>query len=290
MAKNLTLLPAPDVIETLEYETVLNQHVEIFKEKWAEKRAANPSLPDYNVELLETDPVKIVLEAAASREILMRARVNDAARANLLSFARGADLDHLAAFYDVKRLTDEDDDALRFRTTLAIQARSPGGSSYWYAAAARRADVRIRSVMVYREEFWPIIHIAVLSSENGGIPDQAMLDAVTVEVMSDGVRLLNDTLVIEAAATSGIDVEADVWLLPTAPSNVIDMLPDVLRAAWFAESGIGFDLEHSWIKARLHVAGVKKVEVIKPSSPLLVLEGDAVALGDIKINFKGREY
>lgn len=290
MAIDLMQISAPDVIESLDYEHIRSDKVKAFKERWEQVRVLFPELPTYDVELLETDPVLILLEVASYIELHLRARINDAAKANLLLFARGADLDHLAAFYDVTRLDNEGDEALRSRTVLSIQARSPGGSSYWYAAAAHRADVRIKSVSVYREKFWPIIHIAVLSNDDDGIPDQAMLDAVSAEVMRDDVRLLNDTIIVEAAVTSGIPIEADVWLLPTAPTEVIDQLPSVLRAAWDSESGIGFDLEQSWIRARLHVPGVKKVEVINPSDSVVVSGSDAVAIGNIKINYRGRDY
>ena len=53
-----------------------------------------------------------MLETAAARETLLRARINDAAKANLVAFAGGGDLDHLAGFYDVVRLGGEADLAL----------------------------------------------------------------------------------------------------------------------------------------------------------------------------------
>jgi phage-related baseplate assembly protein len=167
MALDFSTLPSPDIIEVLDNETIVNALVADIVVRFA---AAGVQ---YDVGNLEVDPVKIVLEAAAARETLLRARINDAAKANLVMYATGGDLDHLAGFYDVTRLIGETDDQLRARVILAIQARSPGGSKYWYEAAARRAEVRIRDVAVYREDFLPIIHVAVLSSENGGIPDQA---------------------------------------------------------------------------------------------------------------------
>ena len=122
------------------------------------------------------------------------------------------------------RLGGEADLALRHRTILAIQARSPGGSKYWYQAAALRADLRIRDVAVYREDFLPVVHVAVLSSENGGIADQAMLEAVGDEVRSDKVRLINDWVVVETAVSQVVPVAADIWLLPEAPLTAFDIL------------------------------------------------------------------
>ncbi|MBO1023267.1 baseplate J/gp47 family protein [Ochrobactrum sp. SD129] len=281
MTINLESYPSPDVIETVEFERILadlqDELIRLFP-------AIGPTLA------LESALSNKLLQVAAYREILFRARVNDAARANLLAFATGADLEHLAAFYDVERLEGEDDEAFRSRTVLAIQARSPAGGANWYKAAARRADVRIRDVAVYREDFWPIIHVAILSRENDGIPDAAMLDAVRAIVTSDDVRPLNDTVVVEAAVQNRTNVEANVWLLPSAPLADLTPLQDALRKAWTTETGIGFDLVPSWVEARLHMAGVQRVEMLSPSVPLVAAPGTAIAIGEIKLNYMGRDY
>jgi len=281
---DFSTLPPPEVIKTFYYETILAERMTDLQQRLL---AAGV---DYDIGHLETDILKVVHLGDSMREVTLRSAINDAAMANLLAFALGGDLEHLAFFYDVERLEGETDDALRDRTVLAIKARSPGGSEWWYAAAAKRADVRIRSVKPYREKFWPIIHIAVLSNENGGIPDQKMLDAVTAEVMSDRVRLLNDTLIIEPAVATGTDIEADIWLLPDAAFGLMDVLPEILRQAWKSEAAIGFDLEPSWIEARLHVSGVKRVQVRSPLEPVIASEGVALTPGSIKLNFMGRDF
>lgn len=290
MAFDLTTYPKPDVIETLDYEVILSQRIALLKELWRIIREKHPELPDYDVELLETDPIQITEEAEAYREMLVRARINDAALANLLAFAGGADLDHLAAFYDVDRLEGEGDEPFRDRIVLEIKGRSPGGGAYWYEAAARRADVRIRSAKAFREDFWPIIHIAILSRENGGIPDSAMLGAVTDIVTSDHVRTLNDTIIVEAAVTTTTDIEANVWLLPSAPLIDLSPLEAALRKSWDSDTAIGFDLVPSWIEAKLHLAGVQRVEMVSPTDPVVASPGTAIAIGAIKLNYMGRDY
>ncbi len=284
MPIDLTTLATPRVIETVSYASILDQAIADLKERFLKSGIT------YDVGNLETDPAKILVEVSSAREIIIRQRINDAAKANLIAYASGSDLDHLAAFYDVTRLAGENDIQLRARVVLAIQARSPGGSSYWYKQAALRADTRIKDVVVYRETFWPIIHVAVLSSQDGGVPDQAMRDAVTAEIMSERVRLLNDTIIVEAAVTQTVDLAADVWLLPDASSNLVTDLEGILRKAWQEESGVGFDLEISWLESRLHVEGVKKVVVTSPSASIINSEGSATALGTITLTNKGRDY
>ena len=53
--------------------------------------------------------------------MLLRNRINIAARGQLLAYAAGTDLDHLAAFYGVERLAGEGDERLRLRIQLRIK-------------------------------------------------------------------------------------------------------------------------------------------------------------------------
>ncbi|MFP3028328.1 MAG: baseplate assembly protein J, partial [Wolbachia sp.] len=65
--------------------------------------------------LVESDPAIKVLEVAAWRELLLRERINEVAKSNLLKFAKGEDLDNLAEFYGVERQKEEEDERFRKR-------------------------------------------------------------------------------------------------------------------------------------------------------------------------------
>lgn len=279
----ISSLPRPEVIELLDYEVILS---ELVADATARFAAAGI---DYDVGNLESDPVVIVLEAAAYREALLRGRVNDAAvRANLIAFASGADLDHQAAFYGVTRLEGEGDEALRERVVLAIHGRSTAGPEERYAYIARSADVRVKEVAVYRVDGGPHIRVAVRSNDNEGVPTQDILEAVEAAVTAKGVAVVSDDIEVVSGVTAIVDVAAKVWLLPDAPKAVFDALEAHLRSAWDQESSMGFDLNPSWIKARLHVAGVARVEMVTPTEPVVVDDSQAVALGEITLEFAGR--
>ncbi|ONI55811.1 hypothetical protein N500_1132 [Wolbachia pipientis wUni] len=62
--------------------------------------------------LVESDPAMKVLEVAAWRELLLRQRINEAVKGNLLKFATGEDLDNLAEFYGVERQKEEEDETI----------------------------------------------------------------------------------------------------------------------------------------------------------------------------------
>ena len=61
---DLSKLPAQDVIETLDFETLLTDYISDFKSK----------NPDY-ITLLESDPAIILMQVVAYREMLLRARI-----------------------------------------------------------------------------------------------------------------------------------------------------------------------------------------------------------------------
>ena len=89
----------PNVIEELDYETILARRKAAFVALWPEEKR------DYwrNTLDLESEPVTKVLEESAYLELLLRTRINHAARANLLAFATDRDLDRLADFYGLSR-------------------------------------------------------------------------------------------------------------------------------------------------------------------------------------------
>lgn len=276
------VLPSPAVIEVLDYEAILDALMVDVRARFA---AAGV---DYDVGHLETDPVKIILEVAAYRELLLRARVNDAAKANLVACSTGSDLDHLAAFYDVARLPGEPDDALRERVILAIAGRSTAGPRDWYRAAARRASVRVRDVAVYRVGLGPDIRVAVLATDNYGEPDAALLAAVRDVVTDDAVRVISDRIEVIAATSTTVDVAADIWLLPDTPQTVFDGLEAGLRAALAAQGGLGFDVTRSWLIATLHQPGVHKVVLHAPATDAVVGDNAAAKLGTVALTYKGR--
>tara|TARA_R110002049_G_scaffold285335_1_gene466161 strand:+ start:1228 stop:2139 length:912 start_codon:yes stop_codon:yes gene_type:complete len=102
---NLSTLAAPLAIEDLSYKALFTDFKDRFQAFWDAERALNANLPAYNVGALETDPVTIVYQAAAYIRLLDRQRVNDAVKALLPAFAKGADLDALVARNAVVRLT-----------------------------------------------------------------------------------------------------------------------------------------------------------------------------------------
>ncbi|HDS0509630.1 TPA: baseplate assembly protein, partial [Escherichia coli] len=78
---------------------------------------------------LESEPLNIISQAMAFREMLLRQRINEAARACMLSHSRGSDLDNLAANNNTRRLvihpaTDTTEAVMESDTSLRLRAQS----------------------------------------------------------------------------------------------------------------------------------------------------------------------
>lgn len=97
---DLNQLAAPDVVEELDYETILSERkatlVSLHPEDQQDAIARTLSL--------ESEPLVKLLQENAYREVIWRHRVNEAARAVMLAYAADSDLDQIGGNYNVERL------------------------------------------------------------------------------------------------------------------------------------------------------------------------------------------
>jgi phage-related baseplate assembly protein len=279
---DLSQFGTPAIINPLDYEAALDGRKAIF-----DAQAAARGL-DFDAGDLEAEPALVLLQEAAYKEILLRARGNEILRGAYLYFAAGAAVDHLAAFYDVVRIAGEDDDRLKGRTVLAIQGRSTAGTSARYRAIALGASTKVADAICYVAKPNPTVSIAVFSTDPGGAADAALLATVAAAVGAPDVRMANDTIAVRSAVTRSINVSARLWLLPDAAESVIADLAASLPATWDREGGLGRDLTRSWLTARMMVGGVQRVEILAPSADVAVLPYEAVALAAPVLTFAGR--
>lgn len=149
MTIDLSRLPAPTVVEPLDFETLQAAFLARFEAAWAEARATDPTLPEWDVGMLKTDPAVIASEAWSWLRLLDRQRVNDAIKGVLAPLAKGTNLDNVVARTGVERLTIvpatanadavmESDDRLLQRYLLAF-TRPAAGSTDRYLLEAMTA-------------------------------------------------------------------------------------------------------------------------------------------------------
>ena len=274
---DLESLPTPAVIEPLSFETIFTELQTEFQSRY----------PDYSA-LLASDPAVKLLEVAAYREVLLRNRINTAAKASLLAFATGSDLDHLAAFYGVTRLMDETDEGLRLRTRQRIIGFANAGGAahyrYWALSASPEvADVEVDSPEPGR------VRISVLAKGEEQTVSNAVLNAVRAVVLRDDIRVLTDTVEVVAAELMPVTVHARLWLYPDAPLETLAAIQAVFTSTLAAYAGLGWDLTRSWIVGQLQRAGVHKVDLLSPTTDIRVAANQAVRLASLNLEFAGRD-
>ena len=149
---DLSQLPAPALVEVLDFEAV-------YADLLADLQTYDADLYATILQSGNTDPVAKLLQVAAYRELILRARINDAGLAVMLAYATGADLDNIVARepYNITRLVvsagDDDaippippvlesDDELRRRAQLAPSKFSTAGpeDAYVFHALTASAD------------------------------------------------------------------------------------------------------------------------------------------------------
>lgn len=275
---DLASLPTPTVIEPLSFEALFARKLRTFLD----------IDPTFNA-LLESDPAIKLLEADSYDELILRARINDAARARLLAFATSSDLDQLGAFYGVTRLPGELDTPFRNRIRQAIMSRSAAGTEAQYRFAALSASTDVADAAVDSPKGGEV-RVSVLSALGDGTPSADLLAAVEAVVQSKSVRALNDTVSVVGAEIIPFDVNATIYLTPTAPSAVFDGLPNLLRAEYLKVRALGYNVAGSWLISKLQAGGVQRVEGIDAGSQIVVAPYQFAPMRNVNLTLAGRDY
>lgn len=278
---DLSQLPAPDVVEVLDYETLL-----------AERKATLISL--YPAEqqdavartlALESDPVVKLLQENAYREVILRQRVNEAASAVMVAYALADDLDQLGANNGVTRLTltaadettipptaavMESDDDFRVRVAAAFEGLSVAGPSGAYEYHAKSADGRVADASAISPSP-ACVTITVLSREGNGIAAADLLAVVDKALNDEDVRPVADRVTVQSAEIVNYAVDAVLYLYPGPEAEPIRAAAEAKLAAFVsAQARLGRDIRKSALYAALHVEGVQRVELARPAADVVL--------------------
>ncbi len=263
-AIDLSKLPAPKVIESLSYEEIFQDILSDFLEK-------NPT---YST-LLESDPAMILLEVCAYRELLLRNRINEAAKATMLAYATGSDLENLGAPLGVQKLEGESDDQLRQRIQLAPEAFTNAGSVGAYTFHALSASSDIKSVSVKSPNPGEVL-VTILSKTGNGVASEELIDAVLEKLSEEDVRPLTDQVSVQSAGIVNYSVEAVITVYSGPSSAVVETEARAALDKFLDERhAIEKLVALSGIYDALHVDGVKKVQLIHPTSDVVTTDEQA---------------
>lgn len=276
---DLTLLTPPDIVENLDYETILERKV-------AQLIAIDPA---YSA-LVESDPAYKILQVSAYDELLLRQRINEASRANMLAYARGSDLDQLAANFQVERLiaspgdpdaippvpaTYESDEDLRRRVQLSFEGFTTAGSQGSYVFAALNASGQVRDANADSLEPGRVL-VYVLSREGNGTASEQLIDAVRGAVNAEKVRPMTDQVTVLSAAVNEYAIEAVITTYPGPDSEVVRAAAETAAQEYAdAMHRMAYDVTLSGLYAALHQGGVQRVDLIQPVATIVNGEGQA---------------
>jgi len=320
---DLSRLPAPDVIEALDFETIYAQALAQFQTYF----------PDFSA-TVESDPLVLLLQLFAYRELILRQRVNDAARAVMPAFAVGADLDNVAAIVGVERFVldpgnpeqnvapiYETDDSLRRRMVLAPEGFSVAGptGAYIFHALSSSANVAdagahspapddIRQIVLnvlaangeapalvtamsdaLAAASWPgDVTVTVLSRLGDGSADAGLLATVSAALTADDVRPLTDHVTVVSAEIVPFAIVADMTFL-SGPDRAVVMAAarSRLDAHLAATLLLGRDVTRAGIIAALHPEGVQNINLVSPAADIVLTRKQAGHCTGITLNDAG---
>lgn len=285
---DMSLLPPPQAIEALDYESLRSTMVSDFRERY----------PAWSAEL-ESDPVIKLIEAFAYRELLLRSRINHAVRSVMLAYATGADLDHIGALFNVARLAGEDDTRLRYRIQQGFAALGAAGPAQAYRAHAMGVsadiiDVSVASGAPGRVDVCVLGHETVEVAQAteaevmvGAIlfPDvpvqtgqavivarnnSALLNAVIAALSDENVRPLTDQVVVFGPQIKPVAVLARLHLYQGPdPAAVLAQAQGALRAYLQRIGRLGYDMTRAGLIGALAVPGVQNVLLESPATDVV---------------------
>ncbi|QPO19608.1 baseplate J/gp47 family protein [Pseudomonas sp. Y39-6] len=272
-AIDLSQLPAPQIVEQIDFELILAERKAYMISLWPiEEQEQIAERLD-----MDSEPLVKLLQENAYRETIWRQRVNEASMANLLTFAKGPDLEQLAGNYNVKKLVIqegnalavppvprlmESDDSLRERAQMAWEGLSTAGPRNSYIFHARAADGRVADATA--ESPSPAVAVVTVQSLLGdGAASADLLALVNTYLSDEDRRPVADRLLVQGAQILNYQVKAQLFLLSSGPESepVLAAAEQRLLAYVHQRRRLGMEVSESALHAALHVEGVRKVEL-----------------------------
>lgn len=277
---DLSRLPAPDVVEVIDFETIYTERKAAFVALYPAGKQAEVLA----TLALESEPLAKLLQENAYREMVWRQRLNDAARAVMLAYARRTDLDQLAANVQLTRLVIspadattspptpavmEEDPSLRERVQLAYEGLSVAGPRNAYIKHARDADGRVADATAISPQPCDALVTVLAVAGDGTAP--ADLVAIVDKYLSDEDRRpVGDRLTVQGAEIVNYTIAATLFFNSAGPESELALQAAQARVdAYRSERRrLGRSVNRSAIIAALHVEGVERVDLDEPAADI----------------------
>ena len=278
---DLASLPYPGVVERLDIEAIVTS----MRDDLVTRFPAISGVID-----LESEPARKLIEVFAYREVLLRARINDAARQRMLAFATGANLDAIAAYYGVARFDGEDDGSLRRRTQLAPEAMAHGGTIGSYRFLALEAafpDLKDVGVVARGGGH---VDIVLLGKTGQGTVGSDVIEKVRAKLLADDGAPVTDVVTVVGARIVPYAVSVTVHVaLGQDPVSVRANALAALEAYVAERHRIGATVAASGLWRAAHVPNAERVEAIAPLTDIFVKPDAAPFCTSITVNVVVRD-
>jgi phage-related baseplate assembly protein len=270
---DLSQLPAPNVVEPIDYEVILAERKAYFISLHPADQQAKAAA---TLEL-ESEPITKLIQENAYRETVWRQRVNEAALGVLLAYAKGADLEQIGARFNVSRLVIvpanpnavppvaavmESDDSLRERIQMAMEGLSVAGPRNAYIFHARSADGRVADASATSPSPAEAV-VTVQSALGNGTANAELLAIVAAYLSDEDRRPVADRLTVQSATVINYTVTAVLHLNTVGPeAEAIRAEAEARLVALVTKRRrLGMSVHRSALDAALHIEGVRKVEL-----------------------------
>jgi phage-related baseplate assembly protein len=283
-AIDLSSLSPPDVIERLDFEAIVTD----MRNDLVVRFPAIAGVID-----LESEPARKLIQAFAYREMLLRGRINDAARAVFLASASGADLDHIAALFGTQRqqvenetgaLVMESDTRLRRRVQLAPEAFSVAGPAGAYIYHALKAAAWARDATAITTGPGTV-RVTLLREGGNPCPSDAEIETVKRSLIDNDVRPLTDIVEVLGPRVQRVHITATLTLYPGPDGGVVQARALAALTEWVQSNRmLGMNLRRSAIFSKLHQDGVHSVNLTSPTQDMVLGPTEVYAIDAIDIS------
>lgn len=276
-------LPIPNLIQELDYETIFENRKERFIALYPDSEQENWR----TILSRESDPVTKLLQENAYLELNYINKCNADARALLLAYATGADLDHLALTeYGLIRLlvtpadnsvipplpaVYETDERLKERCLLQYDGMNTAGSANAYKFFTLSADGRVHGIKVYSDIDNPYLLDIVISQVDSvnGEASEELIDIVQAALDPDEVRPVCDRPTVKSSIATNYQISAQLFVGKNAEDSLLLEAANLRLDSYIQKSlKNGSSIRRSAIYAALHVDGISRVIVNEPPADI----------------------
>lgn len=279
---DLSSLKAPTIVHALDWESEITSFIEQLKS----------DLPEWQG-VFESDPFLKVTQSWSYRLLLERQSHNQDAQSIMLAYAKGQDIDHIAATYyafaGIKRALGEGDVSFKQRVQLAPEAYSSAGSQGAYVFHARGVDpINITHVDVaFPEAGYAIIAIQTTAEDEIDVTE--FVHRVRKKLLADRHRtsdILEIIHVDEHVVSCDVEVTIDQGPDASLIKTQIDKNLAALKSKVHKPRGL---LALSAINAAAHLENVTSVKISGLDTDIQTVFGNSLVVHfetTIKVNGK----